>query len=254
MGRGTALSYDCESFAGERIGDVVVVRFRGGQVVRTAQFAHVEALTGYLEKVTAEKSVKVLAFISPPSATSSCEYAEFVGSALAPDGVLSAVRRMQSTFSTFVEMLLSSPKIIVTAASGEIIATMLGVILAADHRVFASDTHFVNPNLALGLTPGGGATFFLARHVGRSRAYRLLLAEEGFTVQEALQLGLVDEVVAPEELDSRALAVAQRFAEAPAAVLADLKSLMNYSLRDVGQYLAHESALLQRMMVTHGHC
>ncbi len=252
MGRTAALTVESESFSAECVGDVAVVRFCGGQIHRSAEFAHTEALTSYIERVTAEKSIKVVTFISPPCSTPPSDYTDLVGSALAPDGVLSSVRRMQSTFSTFVETLLGSPKIVVVAASGDIASTVLGVILAADHRVFGSDAHFSNPNLALDLTPGGGAAYFLARHVGRSRAYRLLLAKEGFSVQEALELGLVDEVVPPEELESKALEVARRFAEAPATVLADLKSLMNYSLREVSKYLAHESTLLNRMMVTHG--
>jgi enoyl-CoA hydratase len=71
---------------------------------------------------------------------------------------------------------------------------------------------FGQPEILLGIIPGGGGTQRLARAVGASRAKELCLTGRQVRADEALRIGLADEVVPPEQLHDRALALAAEVA------------------------------------------
>src|SRR5580692_7050606 len=85
---------------------------------------------------------------------------------------------------------------------------------------------FGQPEVALGLVPGGGGTQRLPRLVGKGRALQLILGGEMITAQEAYRLGLVNEVVAPADLIPRAEAIVKKIASnAPIAIKLALEAV-----------------------------
>lgn len=118
---------------------------------------------------------------------------------------------------------LSKP--VVIAAHGIAYTIAVEMMLAADIRVAASDVRFAQLEIGRGLYPLGGAPFRLAREAGWGNAMRWLLTGEEFGAEEALRLGLIQEITAPGEQLHRAVAIAGRIAEqAPLGVRATLKS------------------------------
>jgi len=116
-------------------------------------------------------------------------------------------------------------KPLVMAVQGITFTIGIEMLLAADIRVTASDARFAQLEIARGLYPLGGATFRLVRDAGWGNAMRYLLTADEFGAQEALRLGLVQEVTEPGRQLERAVAIAQRIAEqAPLGVQATLKS------------------------------
>jgi 2-(1,2-epoxy-1,2-dihydrophenyl)acetyl-CoA isomerase len=204
-------------------------------------------LTEYLNRVYREPSVKVIIYIGSPESSGREEYIGLFTRALSPGGDDLRAKRLCSALNEFVIGVIRSEKIVIAAASGEVITDFLGIVLACDHRIFAANTCFVNAHLELGLTPKGGAAFFLARHLGRRKAYEFLLSQDTIPVEEALRLGLVDDIVPLDQLEARALEVAEQYATCPPDSLAGLKSLVNYSLRGVEAYLDHENRMLDRI-------
>ncbi len=98
-------------------------------------------------------------------------------------------------------------------------------MLATDIRIAASNARFAQIEIKRGLFPFGGATIRLPREVGWGNAMRYLLTGDEFNAAEALRIGLVQEVVEPEHLLTRAKELAQVVAaQAPLAVRATLKS------------------------------
>ncbi len=77
-------------------------------------------------------------------------------------------------------------------------------------RIVSERAMFGQPEILLGIIPGGGGTQRLARLVGASRAKDIILTGRQVEAEEALRIGLADEVVAPEELHDRALALRSR--------------------------------------------
>ena len=84
--------------------------------------------------------------------------------------------------------------------------------LACDLRVASSQAIFGQPEINLGLIPGGGGTQRLCRLLGYGKAMEMTLTGETVGAAEALDIGLVNKVVEPEELESAAMALAENIA------------------------------------------
>jgi enoyl-CoA hydratase len=91
--------------------------------------------------------------------------------------------------------------------------------MACTMRVASEHAKFGQPEVKLGLIPGGGGTQRLPRLIGKGRALQLILSGEMISAQEAYRIGLVNEVVPAAEVIPRAETILkQMFANAPLAV------------------------------------
>jgi enoyl-CoA hydratase/carnithine racemase len=100
--------------------------------------------------------------------------------------------------------------------------------LASDIVIAASDSKFGQLEVARGILPFGGGTIRSPKVAGHAKAMQYLLTGETFSAQDALQMGMINEVVAPGEEISRAMEFAQKIAaQAPLAVQATLASSRN---------------------------
>lgn len=116
-------------------------------------------------------------------------------------------------------------KPVIVAARGYCLTVGIELMLAADINLCASNTRFAQMEVQRGLFPFGGATIRLQRIAGWGNAMRWLLTGDEFDAHEALRLGLVQEVMASEDLLPNALKLAERIAEqAPLGVQATLAS------------------------------
>ena len=97
---------------------------------------------------------------------------------------------------------------LVAAVSGYALGGGCELALACDMIVASESAEFGQPEILLGIIPGGGGTQRLARAVGASRAKELCLTGRQVKAEEALRIGLADEVVTADELHERALALA----------------------------------------------
>jgi enoyl-CoA hydratase/carnithine racemase len=118
---------------------------------------------------------------------------------------------------------LSKP--VVCAVQGICFTIGIELMLAADVRVAARDTRFGQIEIKRGIYPVGGATIRMPREIGWANAMRWLLTGDEFGADEALRVGLVQEVVEPGAQLERAIAIAERIAaQAPLGVRATLAS------------------------------
>ncbi|MDP2876841.1 MAG: enoyl-CoA hydratase-related protein [Holophaga sp.] len=108
---------------------------------------------------------------------------------------------------------------VIAAVNGFALGGGCELAMACDFRIASEKAKAGQPEVNLGVTPGFGGTQRLARLVGRSQAKYLLFTGEIITAERALQIGLFDEVVAPEQLLPRCLEIAQTIAtKGPVAV------------------------------------
>jgi enoyl-CoA hydratase len=118
---------------------------------------------------------------------------------------------------------LSKP--LVCAVQGICLTIGIELLLATDVRVAASDTRFAQIEIKRGIYPAGGATIRFVREAGWGNAMRYLLTGDEFGAEEALRMGLVQEVVPPGRQVERAAELAQTIAaQAPLGVRATLAS------------------------------
>jgi len=115
----------------------------------------------------------------------------------------------------------------VAAVTGYALGAGLTLALAADWRVCGDNVKLGATEILAGLVPGGGGAGRLAAVVGASRAKEMAFSGRFVGAEEAVSLGLVDELVAPDHVFDAALKWAARFAESPAAALAGAKALID---------------------------
>jgi len=123
----------------------------------------------------------------------------------------------------FVENL---GKPVVAAINGFALGGGCETAMACTIRLATESARFGQPEVKLGLLPGGGGTQRLPRLVGKGRALQLILSGEMISAQEAYRIGLVNEVVPAADLISRAEAILKQIlANAPLAVKYSLEAV-----------------------------
>jgi len=124
--------------------------------------------------------------------------------------------------------------------------------LACHLRVASADARFTLPETRLGVIPGYGGTQRLPRAVGAGRSLAVMLAGQGVGAEEALRLGLVNRVVAPEEVEREAeeLVGAIIAASAPLAARACLEAVTRGARLTLEEGLGLEAELFARLFST----
>ena len=123
-----------------------------------------------------------------------------------------------------VDAVVAIPKPTVAAVTGYALGSGLTLALAADWRVSGDNAKFGATEILDGLVPARGGTAWLARAVGDSKAKDLVFSGRFAGAKEALAMGLIDEMVAPDHVYDAAVAWAGRFADASPTVLAAAKA------------------------------
>lgn len=124
-------------------------------------------------------------------------------------------RGITDGFHAALDALAAVPRFVIAAVSGYALGGGCEVALACDYRIVGERGVFGQPEILLGTIPGGGGTQRLARLVGPSRAKELCITGRQVRADEALRIGLADEVVPGDELHDRALALAAECARGP---------------------------------------
>ncbi|MFG2361014.1 enoyl-CoA hydratase/isomerase family protein [Streptomyces mirabilis] len=144
--------------------------------------------------------------------------------AMGPEEVRGWNRALQRTFDEVARL----PMPVVAALTGYALGGGMELALAADYRVAADNAVLGQPEVQLGIMPGSGGTQRLTRLIGPSRAKNLLMTGRRVAADEALRLGLVDEVVPAGSALDAALSYARRLAEGPAAALEAIKESVDH--------------------------
>jgi 2-(1,2-epoxy-1,2-dihydrophenyl)acetyl-CoA isomerase len=142
------------------------------------------------------------------------------------------LERMTTSFHEAFRVLSRIDAPIVTAAHGAIAGGALGYVYTADLVLAAEGTKFVTAFAALGLSGDGGGTWHLPRLIGVRRAAQAYLRNTPIEVGEALEWGLINEIVPADELRSRALALATELAHGPTRAFARMRALLRDSFHN----------------------
>ena len=125
-----------------------------------------------------------------------------------------------------LDLIENLGKPVIAAVNGFALGGGCETAMACTIRVASENAKFGQPEVALGLLPGGGGTQRLPRLVGKGRALQLILSGEMISAQEAYRIGLVNEVVPATELIQRAEAILRKiFSNAPIAVKYSLEAV-----------------------------
>jgi len=243
----TPLDGDYEFFSAETVEDIILLRFKENLLVRATDLVTKDTLFEFIGRISNQADIKVVVIINSPRKTGCEEYIEFYRKVYESKLGQYALQRLYNSFDQFILKIVNLNKIVVHAHSGRVIPLFMNVSLACDYRIVADNTVFQNPCLELGLVPKGGSGFFLSKMLGKTKAYEIMLSDEDMSAQEALKLGIVNEVIALEKLEEISLDRARRFARKPASTLQGVKRLLGYSMKDLQDYLNLENEVLIRI-------
>ena len=138
--------------------------------------------------------------------------------------------RLGTSVQAAVTAVARIPKPVVAAITGYALGGGCELALAADVRFAAEDSQLGQPEVLLGIIPGAGGTQRLSRLVGPSRAKDLIYTGRFVQADEALAMGLVDRVLAKEQVYDEAVAWATQFTGAAALALRAAKESIDRGL------------------------
>jgi len=140
---------------------------------------------------------------------------------------------------------------LVAAVSGWALGGGCELALACDLIIASEKAQFGQPEITLGIIPGGGGTQRLARAVGKHRAMELVLTGRRFDAREAAQMGLVNEVTGKREWLAAAMEVARRIASRPPlATRLAKQAVLAAEESGLSAGLEHERRLYELAMAT----
>jgi enoyl-CoA hydratase/carnithine racemase len=133
---------------------------------------------------------------------------------------------LQSAFTAVARI----PKPVVAAVTGYALGGGCELAMCADIRIAADDATLGQPEILLGIIPGAGGTQRLSRLVGPAKAKDIIFTGRFVKADEALAIGLVDKVVAADQVYAEAVAWAKQFTAAAAYALRAAKESVDHGL------------------------
>lgn len=158
----------------------------------------------------------------------------------------SVVRR----YNPMIMGLRDMPKPIICKLNGVAAGAGASLALACDMIVAAESASLIEVFANVGLVPDSGSSFFLPRLVGYNKAFELISLASKVSAAEAQTLGIVNKVVAAEELDNAVNELAARFATGPTKTYGMIKKMLNKAytanLPEMLQYEAYSQEIAGR--------
>lgn len=148
----------------------------------------------------------------------------------------------------FLHTLSGFPKVLIAAVHGVAIGIGTTLLLHCDLVVASPGTRFQLPFVDLALVPEAASSLLLPRLIGHQRAAELLLLAEPFDTARAEQFGLINRVVAQEDLLTEAVTLARRIAAKPASAITASKRLLKSETHMVSSRIGEELAAFQRQL------
>ena len=147
---------------------------------------------------------------------------------------------LYGSFQRMIRAIRGSDAVVIAAVNGAAVGAGMDLALACDLRVAAESARFGQVWVGLGVIPGTGGAFLTQALAGPTAAARLLLTGEIISAHEALQSGLINEVVPDDQLMPAADAMAQRILRHPReGVIANKRALVSVTQDALEAALAH---------------
>jgi enoyl-CoA hydratase len=156
--------------------------------------------------------------------------------------------RIGASFHAALNAVAALPCFTIAAVSGFALGGGCELAMACDYRIASTKAVFGQPEILLGIIPGGGGTQRLPRLVGASRAKEIMITGRQVKAEEALNIGLANEVVEPDALMARALELANSVASGATVATGLIKRAVDEGMQtDLAQGLALELELFEEV-------
>jgi 2-(1,2-epoxy-1,2-dihydrophenyl)acetyl-CoA isomerase len=185
-------------------------------------------LLAALRGVAEDDAVRALLITGAGRAFSSgADLKDISGGERAPDGRPDIYKTLTERYHPIMQIIREMPKPVIGAVNGPAVGIGCSLALCCDLILAAESAYFLLAFVNIGLVPDGGSSLFVPTRVGMARATELAMLGERLPAAQALEWGLINRVVADEELDAQAQELAARLAAGPTSSYAGTKRQLN---------------------------
>lgn len=236
----TAINVINDSFTCHQVDDMAVLTILEGAQILSTTVSGKENMLAALKAIKDSRQIKGLAVLYSDKYAGDAEYKRFLQKLLKEkhsQNESSYSVTYKSALIQFLKIIYTYPIPIVGGMNGDIGPDTLGINLAFDLRVATDRTSFFHPNLKFGLPPSPPLTFYLVRSLGSYRATELILTKPEFSSQEALDLGLITQVVSVEELERTCLDKLRQLSTIPDHTLVESRRMLQPGIDEVKKFI-----------------
>ena len=149
--------------------------------------------------------------------------------ASAGNGVSKLILEMAGDLHLGISRLTRMSAPVIAMVNGTAAGAGFSLVAACDMAISADTAKYVMAYTNAGLSPDGSSTFFLPRRIGDRRARELMLTNRVLTAEEAADWGVINQVVAAQDLEKTVMHLASSLAAGPTLAFGKVKSLLNQS-------------------------
>jgi enoyl-CoA hydratase len=215
-----------ETLLVERRGRVAVITINRPQKLNALNIQTRAEGAAALEELREDESVRVVVITGAgeKAFVAGADIAEFEGRTAVSQRDVMTARSLFTAVDTF-------PKPVIAMINGFCLGGGCELALSCDIRIASETARFGQPEINLGIIPGGGGTQRLTRLVGEGKAMELILTGDMIDAQHAYNLGLVNLVVPAADLEAKTLEMANRIAEKSPVALRMAKEAVKTAAR-----------------------
>ena len=215
-----------ETLLVERRGRVAVITINRPQKLNALNIQTRAEGAAALEELREDESVRVVVITGAgeKAFVAGADIAEFEGRTAVSQRDVMTGRSLFTAVDTF-------PKPVIAMVNGFCLGGGCELALSCDLRVASETARFGQPEINLGIIPGGGGTQRLTRLVGEGKAMELILTGDMIDAQHAYNLGLVNMVVPAADLEAKTMELANRIAEKSPVALRMAKEAVKTAAR-----------------------
>ena len=182
-----------------------------------------------LKQVARDADVRVVVITGAGRAFSSGQDLGDLEKKYVPGHVPTMAADLKKRYDPWVKLIRTMEKPVIASVNGVAAGAGCSLALACDLRIASEHAKFIEVFVNVGLIPDSASTWTLPRLIGLGRAMELCMSGRPVKAEEALAIGLVNQVVPADELESATLAMAARIASLPGKALSLTKRLLNES-------------------------
>jgi 2-(1,2-epoxy-1,2-dihydrophenyl)acetyl-CoA isomerase len=170
-------------------------------------------------------------------------------STLSPDDIYNAI---VSAYNPLMSLITALKKPVIAAINGAAAGAGMSLALACDLQVMAHNASLMMAFSNIAFVPDAGATWFLVRQIGYSRAYQMAIEAQHITAEQCLHWGLANKVVPADHLLEETLTWAKSLAQRPTLALGLTKHALTFAAQNsLSATIDFEATLQRQTVVSH---
>ena len=239
------MGYDFIRF--EQNGSLAKIILNRPQVLNALNYDVMSELEDVIQEINKDRSIRVV-LIYGEGGRAFAAGADILGMKdKSPLGIKPQVETGMRAF----HMLESMPAVSIALINGYALGGGLELALACDLRIAASNAKLGLPETGLGIIPGSGGTQRLTRLIGAAKAKELIFLGEQIGAQEAMRIGLVNQICEPDELLTRGVELADKILKkGPIAIRAAKDAIFTGAQADIETALKYEMNIFTQLFAT----